>query len=432
MRKIVFLALCLFTIVSVSGCQDANELDEWAYVYTIGIDKGTSDNYRLTLQIPTFKQSSGSSGGGVGGQSSSSESSGQSSQSSEYAVISIDCPSLYVGINMINTSLSRTINVMHAKFIVISEELAKENIGQMADSLIRDRQIRRIAHFIIVKGEASKFIEAFNPVVGTAMSKNQEDMIKQVDISGLAADTTLGDFIENLKATKSQPYASLVAINDFSSLKKSGDKPSGTKTFMNYYAGQLPRKGGNQYEILGTALFDGGKMIGELNGDESRVLLMTQGKFQIASYAIEDPIETKLTDTLKVRQQKKPRIQISFQNNEPIINLTIFLEGDLQAVQSLEDKDDRELIPLLEEKFKAALKEEVDQTIDKCKKLNCDVFGFGNTACRQFFTIQEWEDYHWISNFKNATVNTKIEFIIKRDGTLLKNNPVQSTKGAGK
>ena len=43
---------------------------------------------------------------------------------------------------MINNYLTKQINVSHAKLLVISEDLAKEGIGQYIHALIRGREFR--------------------------------------------------------------------------------------------------------------------------------------------------------------------------------------------------------------------------------------------------------------------------------------------------
>lgn len=473
MKKFIVLVLCiLFLILPLTSCYDAKELDEWAYVYTLGIDKGAHEKFRITLQLPSYKKSGG--GGGVSSSSSKSGQTGGKGESGDFSVISIDCPSLYSGLNMINTSLSRTVNLMHCKYIMISEELAKQNIGYLFDAITRDRQIRRITHLIVVKGEAGKIVKAFNPVVGTAIAKTQEGQMTQVSLSGLSNNTTVGDFLNNIKSTTSEPFTTLASLNDFSSYQEgestgssqsssssssqtpgnaasvsdsssatsssgltsssSSSASSGGKhqvhTFMDYTAGQLPRKGGNEIEYLGTAIFDGGKMIGELDGGETQVLKMMQGNFNMASFVIKDPIETDLTDTMKVRQQAKPKITVKLDNGKPKIILNITLDGDLQQVQSIKGKDDTTLIPLLQNEFTQKLKDKIDQTFEKCRKLNCDVFDFGGIAVRQFPTIQEWESYNWLGHFKDASLTTNVEFVLRRDGTLLKDNPIVTASRA--
>ena len=51
-----------------------------------------------------------------------------------YTYISIDAPSSLSGANMINTALSRKVNFMHTKIFVVSEDLAREGIGDILNA----------------------------------------------------------------------------------------------------------------------------------------------------------------------------------------------------------------------------------------------------------------------------------------------------------
>ena len=148
------------------------------------------------------------------------------------------------------------------------------------------------------------------------------------------------------------PIAPLASMNDFSNYKTTGTPPENFKSEGDYYAGELPRLGGNNFEFLGTALFNGDKMVGKLNGDETRALLMLRGDFHRASISMIDPLNPKLKITLNTKIQKKPLIKVDFQKGKPIINIKIFLDGDLENVQSTTEYESVELKPVLEKAFK--------------------------------------------------------------------------------
>lgn len=421
MRRILALILILSCLPALTACYDALEVDDWAYVYTMGVDKGISNKLRITVQLPTMK----SSGGGIegGGQSST------GSENKDFVVISLDCPTFYTGVNMINSSLSRKINYSHSKYFVVSEDIAKEGMGNLMSAFVRDRQIRRTMHMIVVKGKTSDFIKEINPVLGTALSKTQEGMMNMEKVNGFFDDNDLGSFIDDIKSHKIQPVSVLAAINDFSNYKKEGQPTDEIKSAGDYYAGELPRSDGNKTEYLGTAIFNAGKMVGEFNGDETRALLMIKGEYETGSYVIHDPYNSKLLDTIIVSQQKKPDIKIDFKKEgKPDIGVKVFLEGEIQALQSTVNYESMEYKPILENKVEAFLKEQIDKSISKALALNSDVFGFGEKASMKFSTIQDWEEYKWLEKFKDSSVKTEVQFVIRRTGTLIKTNPTKDGK----
>lgn len=320
-------------------------------------------------------------------------------------------------------SLSRKFNFMHTKYLIVSEDFAKEGVEAFVNGMRRERQIRRIMSFIVVEGEANKFVQQLNPVLGVTLSKFMEGMMAMGNHTGLFYDFSYGDFTNEMKSTRGQPACVLAGINDFSGYLPQGIETKETKGSIDYYAGEVPRAGGNRFEFLGTALFNGDKMVGKLNGEETRAMLMAKGEFIRASITIRDPLKPEYYVTADVRAQKSPKVKVSIEEGKPVIQLEVFLEGDLRHVQSGINYESEDLIPVLERGFEASIKGKLDNTIEKCKGLSCDVFGFGEKASMKFLTIQEWENYNWNKQFKDAQVASRVEFIMRRPGTILRTNP---------
>lgn len=418
-RTILFFILNILLITTLTSCYDAHEVTEWAYAYSIGMEKGVTDKLRMSVQIPTVKGEKGGGGGqeGAGGDKADVQEKG------EYVTITIDCPTFYSGVNMINSFLPREINYMHTKYLVFSESLAREGIDTYITAFIRGRQIRRGMYMIVTKGSASEFLKENTVVLGSELSKKQENLLSLGDQTGFFAKSKYGNIINDIKTPYTQPIAILAAVNDFGRFTEGegkGDAPF--KTSGDYYAGDLVRKGGSKAEFFGTAVFNGGRMVGQLNGDETRAMLMSRGEFGRGLFAVKDPKKTDVTVTMDIRQQKGRSVKIRFEGDKPIVELKIFLEGDIRAIQTTYDYESKELKPLLENEFNKLIKKELDKTIKKCQGLNADIFKFGSVAAMKFGTIQEFEQYNWLKRFKDATVNTQVEFTIRRTGTMLKSS----------
>lgn len=426
MRRWVFIVLMSGIIVfSLTACWDAKEIDRWAYVLAIGVDKGVENELRFTFLIPTMKQETGTAAMAGGA-------TGQSGEQGRFTTVSVDAPTFFAGVNMVESSVSKILNYMHAKFVIISEDLAREGVAKFINGMIRDRQIRGTNNIVIAKGKASEYVEGLSPALTGTVSKALEGIMDTYSDSGLFFKTSYFTFMKDLKSTYGMPVAPVSAMNDFSRFRESGAPPENFKSEGDYYAGELPRKGGNNYDFLGTALFDGDKMVGELNGDETRVLAIIKGIFKKASIAIADPRNNRLRITIDTRLQKKPDIKVDFNEGKPVIHVKVFLEGDIENLQGTTEYESVKLKPVLENAFKAYIKGIIDKTIEKCKNLNVDVFDFGEKAAMHFLTIPEWEKYNWLSRFKDAAITTEVEFTVKWTGKLLKINPVRNSRGEKK
>lgn len=412
MRKVIIIVLlCVIVSTTFTSCYDAREVDEWVYVYMIGIDKGVSNVLRFTFQIATMKDVS------------------ISQQTAGYTSIGVDAPTFYAAVNMLESTFSRRLNYTHAKYIIISEDLAKEGVERFVNGIIRSAQIRRIMNIVVSKGEASEFVNQYDISLTDVVGKASEAFVTQNELNGFFVDVTYHEFFVDLKSLQRSPVATLSALNDFSRYLPNGEPPEAFKSEGDYYAGELPRSGGNAVELLGTALFDGDKMVGALNGDESRVLLMLRDEFKGASISMVDPKDDKLRITLRTKIKKKASIKVDVSETIPVIKVKIFLEADIQNLQSTTPYESEPMISVLENAFKQYIKDILDETIAKCQDLHVDPMGFGHEAVKQFLTIQEWEAYDWKKIFNTAKITSEVEVTIRRTGTLIKTEPTLSSEG---
>jgi spore germination protein KC len=424
-KKISILLLNALIALILTSCYDAVEIDEQAFVMTVGIDEGISNKWRVTLQIPTMQSEAGGGTGG-GGQST------LGGKGAGYTVVTIEAPSFVDAINMFESSIPRRLSFEHMKFIVISKGMAKSGkLGEYIAPIRRYRQIRNSSHVIIARGSADEFVNELEPLIGVKISKSQELFFIIPGETAYFPHVMLEDLYDGFKSTYRQPIAVLGGVNNFNNIKETGEK-WGTefKPGGGYLAGQLPRKGGSSIELFGTAVFDGDTMVGELNGDETRLMLIGRGEFERGFFGIPDPKKPELLVPLDVRLKKSNRkVSAKIENGKPNIHLKLDLEGDILAVQSRINYESPELKPVLEKAFEQYIKTGLDELISKTKALKVDILQFGRKAVWNFNTIQEWEKYNWIVQYKKADVTTEVSFTIRRTGTMLNNSPVLTTEG---
>lgn len=418
--RLIPILMTVILAVLLAGCYDASEVDDITHVLAMGIDRGVSDKWRLTVQFSTIQDSPGGGEGGDGGGGGSGQSQG------DYTHMTVDAPSFFAGLDMLNSSIPRELSFTHLGLIAISEDLARE--GLMADfiaPLIRYKQIRGSTPLMVIKGSALDFIRENKPYIGTVLSKAMQISTRASMNIGFFGHTTLGDFYSDLKSTYRQPVVPIGALNDFKTFREDGPKWGDKyKDEGEYLAGQLPRYGVRKIEYWGTALFSGEKMLTELNGTETRALLMLRGEFKRGFFTVQDPKKPELIIPLDIRPKGKPKVRMSFKDGIPNIDITVPLKGTILAIQSGLHYEQDPLLSLLEKTFEKETKSEIDQLINKCKGLNLDVFKFGDVGARYFATIQEWEKYNWNSKFKDAKINTQVEFVIQRTGTRTKTSPI--------
>lgn len=420
MRRMILIFVISFTSIALASCYDSNEVDDLLNVSIIGIERGVLDKWRLTIKFPTLK---GNSAGGSTG--------GEVSGLGDYSSLTVDAPSFFTGVDMLNAIVSRNLNFMHTEAMVISEDFAESGmLGEFLAPIIRFRQIRRSMHLFVISGSVMDSMDIIKPVIGTALLKDLQILVKGSETTGFFIHATLQDFYNQIKSPYMQPALILGALGNDDNLKNDGNTQKNKfKTGGEYYAAELPVSDKGMLKLFGSAVFDGDKMVGKLTGDETRLFQIATGEFNMGYFTMQDPKKPSLIIPFDVRQIKKPKVKIKLDGDKPIIHLKAELEGDLLAVQSRIDYEQPELMPILERAFEKQIKDGLDKLMEKCLKLKTDIFGFGKVAAKQFLTIQEWEEYNWLNKFQNAEITTEVSFSVKRTGALLRSSPIITTEG---
>ena len=173
-------------------------------------------------------------------------------------------------------------------------------------------------------------------------------------------------------------------------------------------------------------------MVGELNGKETRVLLILRGEFERAFVNIEDPANPDYAIPLDVTVREQPKIKVNIKNGKPVITVDIKLDADILAIQSHVYYENPVNKKVLEEACANRMLDEVEKLIVKCRDLGVDPFKFGEYASRQFLTIQELEEYNWNEKFKDATFIVNLSVIVRRTGTMMKSSKIISPEGQPK
>ncbi|MGI6086187.1 MAG: Ger(x)C family spore germination protein [Acetivibrionales bacterium] len=418
MHKKAFILINLLLTIFLTGCFDSHEIGDFAYVTAMGVEQGISDTFRITFQIPKFGQSDGADSEGGGG------SGGKDSEQME--IITIDASSMHSAVSIVNTNISKRLNFMHLKVIVISEELSKSGlVGEFISPFVRYRQIRRTTGMVVCKGKAQDFIAAIKSYSGEPITYTIEELMKESRITGYFKKVSLNNFYSGIKT----PYHALLgtygAINKEDKLQNEGTIFRGESDIPgDYYAGDVPRKGGSEIEFFGSAVFDGDKMVGKLTGFETQTILLVLGELKRVPFSIKDPEAPEWVIPIEVTEFEKTKISIDLKEGQPKIHLRLKMEGDIAAIQSGINYEATEKRKKIEDAFEKFLVEGIERTFNKCKEFKTDVFNFGATAVLQFWTIPEWEEYNWLEKFLKSELNVEVDFTIRRTGKILKSEPI--------
>ena len=286
--------LLLLILFILTGCWDSNEVDDMAYVISLGLDQGTQNKLQVSMLIAIPKNITGGGGSSAFGTEGKSKNLG--SETSE--VVTVETPTIAAGFNMINAFISRKISLADLKAIVFSEKIARAGVKDFLDYFERDREVRSTASVIVARGTAEEFLRSLKPVLETNPSKYIELTANASSYTSFIPKTSIKKFIAATLSYDEQAFAVMGGINKQAlnieepiPLKETFRRQpdSDLPNEGEYLPGNVPRKGDAERELMGTAIFDGDRMAGEFNALETSVMLMLRGDFHRNFWSMIDP-----------------------------------------------------------------------------------------------------------------------------------------------
>jgi len=408
------VGLLLLTMGLLAGCWDRTEVEQQAFVLAIGVDKGEKSLYRVTFAIALpAKMAGGKEGGGGEGK--------------PYMLTTIDAPTVVGAISIADSYLSRQVSLRHTKALFMGEELARISGMHTMDEFVRFRQARRTILYVVTKGTAEAFLNGMDVKLEKDPHRFIEQLANNVRFTGTVPDgSQIQHFITRVNTGYSEPVTYYAALKeegeDQGDAQQAEGKGNGTADQggeKGFTAGELPRSGGPNIELIGAAAFRGERMVGTLTGEDMRMILLMQGRFKRGYFSIPDPKQPDLFVSMEVHQGRPLIIETDVTGPRPKLNVVITLEGEILAMQSDHDYTEPELQPVLEAALASEVNKRMHAVIEKTQRWETDVVGFGEHVVKGFPTVDAWEAYKWPDRYASAEINTLVRVTLRRFGKQL-------------
>lgn len=405
MNKILKKYLLLFIILTVSlfslsGCYNYSgyNIDHLAYAVALGFDVGENNKLKLSFQLSI-------PGGSAEG--------GSSSQSDSTIVNTIECSTVDSGINLLNSYISKEVNLSHCKVIVFSEEFAYNGLSETIYTLMNNIQIRPDCNIIVSRCSAEYFLNSSEPTLEKISARYYEVAPSSSDYTGYTESITLSQFFSDFTNTSSQCYGILGGVNtkdtqNTHSTESAEEKDSSNKANETLITGKAT------IENMGLAVFKDDKLVGELTGIETVCHQIITNKLNICNIVISSPFEDGKQISLRVNLAGKTKNSVTLTDNGPYITSKIRLEARLLSMDENSEYLDAKKIEELEKYANSYMQSQVSQYLYKIsKEYNSDIDGFGKYATKNFLTWNDWVNYKWLDNFKNSFFDVEIDTKIK-------------------
>jgi len=398
--KIIKIFVIVTIILPLNGCWDLVEMEEQAYVTVIGMDKGKNNMLEVTIQIVNPQ------GGGF------SSVLGSSTKEPSAETITMTAPNILIIRDVANASITRRINYSHARALVVSEELARS--GQLLSNLegaLRDRQVRRNIFMIVSKEKASEFIKSNKAKSESRPHKFYGFMGNRWREVAFVPVSNLHKFIQYAEGQ------SEVFLNIYGTIKKPGGEKEGFDD--DYLPGEIDEEGENPVQVIGSAVFKDGKMIGVLTGEETRYAAILRIDEKVGSIFVnfDDPLDSRHQISARIFKGDI-KFNVDIEKEVPEIDIeipmSVFIIGIPSGVDYVENLDNQKR---LERAIEEGMTKRAEKLIEKTQQeFGGEAFSWSREVRRKFKTWDEYKDYNWMEKYSKAKVNVKFDVIIEGFG----------------
>ena len=423
--KKIFIVAIIISLLSGFNqySNSAQNIDDLSYAVAIGVDVGETAKYRISLQLTTMESSatesaiSESSGSSEGSEASSNPVGSSGSTASNYIIQTMETDSIDSALNIANSYINKTINLSHCKILLVSENIAKQGVEPLVNSLINKVETRPDCSIIVSKIPENEFNNGKKPKIEELISKYYDVASNLETGRGYSETIKLNEFYLTLNDTFYQPYASLGTTynttKNTNNKNVSSDLDTQSKTLVTNSEKE-------SVEVMGLAVFKKDKLVGSLNANQTLSHQLITNKLDFSTINIISPFNPNETLDIYISTFKKPNIKVDISNGSPFVQIDLFVAARIVSFNSYEiNLLTEEKLNLMQDTVKRHLENLIyDYLNTTSKELKSDISGIGRYAAKNFRTINDWNNYNWLENYQNCTFKVNVDTSIKT-GNLL-------------
>jgi len=387
--KIIPVVLIGLALLFLSGCWSNLELENRAFVSALGIDK-SGDKLRVTAQLLVPSLLGGGQNRAMGT---------DPNKKNPVFIVETEARTLSEAVDLLSKESGRRLFFPFLQIIVVGEDLARYSILPVTEWVQRDRELRLKTLLGVAVGEAGEVIKApgagLERVPGYFLGSSTETAN---NFCSRVVEGNFLKFIKDLSSRSRDPVALRLATAEVSDQK--------------------------QARISGSAVFDGYRLAGWLNDRETRGYLWITGDIQRGIISATLPHGESIAFEIRGSDTE---IKTGFVDGEPVVDINIVMKSAVNEVHNpvvslASPRDLDRLEPLVERQVAG----EVHAALEKARRLNTDIFGFGEIIHRQH--PAEWRRIagYWDEIFPLLPVQVQVKATIRRTGQI--GSPVRPGK----
>ncbi len=379
----ILTCFILIQMVTMTGCWNRRELTSMAIVVGVAIDqgekKGTTD---VVTQIvkPTVVKNAWEGGSGE----------------NAYWNLHLSGTDLFQTLRSATHLTDRKLYIAHNQFVIFGRQVAEEGLDNYLDYFFRDHETRYTVWMMVADGKASDILDTPSQLeLMPALNIN-----KLLEVQGANSQTPRSNIFDFVTAYESSYTCAVMPIIRLEKVHGQHEKDDAC--------------------ISGGAVFRKDRMIGELDETETRGLLWAKNGVQSGVIAISLQGESASIEVL--RSETKRKIHQA-EDGHIVVKLSVHLEGTLDNVTTDVNVTDMKIYDTIRQKASKNVEDEIEQSINKAKELNADIYGLGEYLERHYPTLWKKLEDHWLEEFPKVEFQISVDSSIGNTGMLI--NPVE-------
>jgi spore germination protein KC len=399
MKRITCVVLLSFLMLTLAGCWDKLELEEQAFVVVLGLDKAPDNLVAVTFQIANPQVGSSDKGAA------------ENEPPSD--IITITAPDVLSAKELANSIITRTISFAHLRTLIISQDFAEHSsFHHIVGASVRDPEMRREIHMLVSKEKAAQFIHKNKSKLETRPHKYYQFMQERWRDTGFVPNSTLNRYFQRIGED-----TLFLAIYATTTRKK--DVENTGEDEDDYRAGEIPAKSGDPAQMMGSAIFRSGTLRGILTGEETRIALLLRRK-EITDFitSIPDPLNDRYRLTVRLFKDGDTRIKMNLRQDPIAVQVTVPMRVQVLSIPSLVDyRTNTDNQSILRDALEDNLRSQSEKLVEKLQRLyRGEPFLWHLHARKEFWTLQQYEQFDWPKHYVNAQVRIAYELEIQSFG----------------
>lgn len=389
--KIVILISYLMCIVILTGCFDANELDQLAISLVVGLDL-ENDKLLYTAEVIDLRYSSEVSA---------------SINDVSVKYVQGTGNTVYEAFRDIPLKFGRRIYGAHIKAVIFGEDIAKKGLVPYMDVLFRSREIRESAYVIVAKGAKAYEVMGINSGSEQMPANYIVSVIESIEHNAKTIDTNIIDFINYYYRMGQHPVTAVLEKKEKLALNHTGEE-TGTQEF--------------ELSSIGSAVFKNDILVGYLNGNDTKSFNFILGNVNSGVITFPTPVEEdgnlfSFLVAIKVNTKN----DVLLENDRIILKTKIKIKGYLGEVEGNIDITKGENLEKMAEACSKTVEEGIKSTVKKVQQeFGFDIFGFSHEFHKKY--TNEWRkiEGNWDEIFAEADFEIEVDTDIISTGLLNK------------